>query len=72
MLSAFASDSCSCVECLNVVVGASDSEESKWHLKTHVVGLEALGADRHHPIVIHVGDNEAVCGADHVVIVDVV
>ena len=45
MLSAFAVDTSSCKEALDIVIGATHSKEGEGELKTHIAGLESLRAD---------------------------
>jgi len=60
------------VEVLDVVVTATDSEETVGQLERHVARLVGLSAHGHVFVVIKVGDNESVACADSVVPVEVV
>ena len=72
MLNTLAINCSSCVEVLNVVIGAAHSEESERKLQAHVTRLELLRANRHKLVVVHVSDHETVRCARCVVIVHVV
>jgi len=61
-----------CIECLDVVVGPTNSEECERQLKAHVATLELLRANSDELLILHVCDDKAVGGADRVVVVNIV